>query len=148
MVLEAHPMARASSVGEALLQPLVAGDLAADVADHPAEPDAQEFERAPGALELVRVAVAPDHDRGALGHPAIALPQRHFVALGKIDQLLQRPMAQPCVGRMRDRLRLHRGVDHHPLEIAGRQRPGLVSIPPVWAALPVSAGITDASMFD
>ena len=24
----------------------------------------------------------------------------------------------------------------------------LVGIPPVWAALPVSAGITDASMFD
>ena len=27
---------------------------------------------------------------------------------------------------MRDRLRLNRGVDHHPFEIPGRQRPGLV----------------------
>ena len=81
---------------------------------------------AAGALELVRVGVAPDHDRGALGHPAIALPQRHIVALCEIDQLLQRAVAQPGVGRMGDRLRLHRGVDHHPLEIAGRQRPGLV----------------------
>jgi hypothetical protein len=35
------------------------------------------------------------------------------------DQLLQHPMAQPCVGRVG-------GVDNHPLKIAGRQRTGLV----------------------
>ena len=93
MVLEAHPMSQGEQGGEALRQPLVAGNLAADVADHPAQSDAQEFEGAPGALELVRVAIAPDHDRGALGHPAVALPQRHIVALCEIDQLLQRAMA-------------------------------------------------------
>ena len=94
------------------------------------------------------MAVAPDHDRRPLGHPAIALAQLDAVALRQSDQLLQRAMTQPGVGRVGDRLWLHRGIDHHPLEIAGRQRPHLVRIPPVWAALPVSAGITDASMFD
>jgi hypothetical protein len=45
-----------------------------DVADHAAEPGAQELERAPGPLELMRVGVAPDHDRGAFGDAPVALP--------------------------------------------------------------------------
>jgi len=52
----------------------------------------------------VRVAIAANHDRGALGHPAIALPQRHIVAVGEIDQFFQRPVAQPRIGWMCDRL--------------------------------------------
>jgi hypothetical protein len=48
MILETHPVGQGKQIGEALLERLVAGDLAADVADHPAEPDAQEFEFAPG----------------------------------------------------------------------------------------------------
>ena len=43
VILEAYPHRQGEKVGEALLEPVVAGDLAADVADHPAEPDAQEF---------------------------------------------------------------------------------------------------------
>ena len=35
-------------------------------------------------------------------------------------------MHEPGVGGMGDRLRLHGGVDHHPLEILAFQRPGLV----------------------
>ena len=35
-------------------------------------------------------------------------------------------MTQPRIGRMRDRLGLYRGVDHHQFEITGRQRTGLV----------------------
>ena len=76
-----------------LLEPLVPGDLAADVADHPAQPGAQEFEFAPRPLELMGKAVPADHDRRALGHPPIALPQRDAIAPGKIDHLLQRTMA-------------------------------------------------------
>jgi hypothetical protein len=39
VVLEAHPVRQGEEIGKALLESLVAGDLAADVADHPAEPD-------------------------------------------------------------------------------------------------------------
>ena len=126
VVLEAHPVGQGEQIGETLLQRLVAVDFAADVADHPAQSGAQELEHPPGPLELMGVGIAADHDRRALGHPDIALPQPHIVAPGQIDQLLQRPVAEPRVGRMRDRLRLHRGVDHHPFEVARRQRPGLV----------------------
>ena len=93
MILEAYPHRQSEKVGEALLEPLVAGDLAADVADYPTEPDAQEFECAPSPLELMGMGVAPDHDRSAFGHPAIALSQRYSVAFGEIDQLLQRAVA-------------------------------------------------------
>src|SRR5713226_4040742 len=84
VVLKAHAVRQGEEIGEAFLERLIAGDLAADVADHPAEPDAQELEGAPGTLELVGVAIAPDPDRGALGHPAIALPQPHIVSLRQV----------------------------------------------------------------
>ena len=57
---------------------------------------------------------------------AIALAQRHAVALGQVDQLLERPVHQPRIGRMGDRLGLHGRVDDHPLQILRRQRAGLV----------------------
>jgi hypothetical protein len=44
------------------------------------------------------------------------------VALGEADQLLDRLVSEPGVGRMGDRLRLHRRVDGDPLEVLGRQR--------------------------
>ena len=84
-------MRQSQEVGEALPQRRVAGDLAADIADHPTEPGAQELEFAPRPLELMGMSVAPDHDRRALGYPPIALPQRHIVAPRQIDQLFQRP---------------------------------------------------------
>jgi hypothetical protein len=93
VILEPYPHRQSEKVGEALLEPVVAGDLTADVADHPTEPDAQEFQCAPRPLELVGMGVASDHDRSAFGHPPIALPQWHIVALSQIDQLLQRAVA-------------------------------------------------------
>ena len=53
MVLKTHSNGQSEQVGEALRKRIVPGDLAADIADHPAEPDTQEFELAPSALELV-----------------------------------------------------------------------------------------------
>jgi hypothetical protein len=126
VILKTYPHRQREQVGKVSLERLVAGDLASDVADHAAQPNAQKLERAPGPLELVRMGVAPDHDRGALGKAPVALPQRHVVAPREIDQFFQRAMAQPRIGRMRDGFGLHRGVDHHPFQIAGRQRPGLV----------------------
>lgn len=43
---------------------------------------------------------------------AAALAQRHTVSLGEPDQLGDCSMHQQRVGRMRDRLGLHRGIDH------------------------------------
>jgi hypothetical protein len=126
VVLEPHSVSQGQKGGETLPERIVPGDLAADVADHPAEPDAQKLQFASGALELMGMGITANHDRCPFGHPPIALPQRHIVAPRQIDELLDCTMAEPRVGRVRNRLRLHRGVDHHALEIAGRQRPGLV----------------------
>ena len=89
-------------------------------------PGAQEFEFAPRPPGLTRVAVASDHDRCPLGQPVIVLPLRHTVAARQTDQLLQGLVAQLRIGRVGDRLGLHRRVDHHPFAIAARQRPALV----------------------
>src|SRR6202040_1346629 len=69
VILEAYPIGQSEKLGEALLEPVVAGDLTADIADHPTEPGAQEFEFAPRPLELVGMGIASDHDRRAFGHP-------------------------------------------------------------------------------
>ena len=66
--------------------------------------------------------IAPDHDGGALGQAQIALAQFDPLAFGQIDQLLDRAVGKPGVGRMRDRLLLHGGVHRHPLEIFGGDR--------------------------
>ena len=79
VILEADPDGQSEQVARSVLKRRIAGDLAADVADDPAEPGAQELELAPGPLELMGVGIAADHDRGALGHPQIALAQRHAV---------------------------------------------------------------------
>ena len=126
MILVAHLDGEIEQRAEARLELGIAVDLAADVADEAAEPGAQELERPAGPLELMGVGVAPDHDGGALGHPQIALAQRHALALGERHQLLDRPVHEPRVGRMRDRLGLHRGVHHHPLQVLGLDRAGLV----------------------
>lgn len=41
-----------------------------------------------------------DHGGGALGHPQIALPQRHAFLLGQVGELLNRAMGEPGVGVM------------------------------------------------
>jgi len=56
----------------------------------------------------------------------IALPQRHVVALGQINQPLQRAMEQWRIGGMGNGLGLDRVVHHHPLEVVLCQGAGLV----------------------
>src|SRR5262249_38069621 len=86
VILQTHPHRQVEQVGKAFLEGFVARDLAPDVADHAAQPNAQELERAPGPLELVRMRIAPDHERGALGDAPVALPKWHIVAPRQIDQ--------------------------------------------------------------
>ena len=71
MVLMAHLDGEITQGGEELLELRPMLDLAVDVTDHPAEPGAQELELPASPLELVCMAVAPDHDGGTLGHPQI-----------------------------------------------------------------------------
>jgi hypothetical protein len=53
VILKTYPQRQSEQFGKPLLlEGLVAVDLVADVADHPAEPNAQELQLAPGALEL------------------------------------------------------------------------------------------------
>jgi hypothetical protein len=54
-----------------------------------AEARAQELQRPPHPLELMRVGVAPDHDRRALADPAIALAQHDALDLGERHELFQ-----------------------------------------------------------
>jgi hypothetical protein len=74
VILEAHPHRQGEEVGEAFLERVAARDLAADIADHAAEPSAQEPQLAPGTLELMGMGVPADHDRGTLGNAPVALP--------------------------------------------------------------------------
>jgi hypothetical protein len=109
-----EPAARDRAIEQqvkAILERGTALGLAADVANDAAESRAQEFEFAPDALELVGMRIAPDHDGGALGQAQIALTF-DALAFGQIDQLLDRAVDQPRVGRMGDCFLLHGGV--HP----------------------------------
>jgi hypothetical protein len=72
------------------------------------------------------VAIAPDHDGGAPGHPQIALAQRHVRSAGERDQLDDGAMHEPRISRMRDRLGLHRRIDRDALQVLGLERAGLV----------------------
>lgn len=103
----------------------IAGDLAVDVADEPAEAAAQELVFAIGALELMGVRIALGRDHGPFGGPEKALPQPNPMPPGEANQLLDRLVDHPGVGRMGHRLGLDRGVDRNSLEILGRQGAGL-----------------------
>ena len=59
VILEAYPHRQREKIGEALLEPLVAGDLTANVADHPAEAGAQELEFSPRLSVLISVSAGP-----------------------------------------------------------------------------------------
>lgn len=80
----------------------------------------------PGALELMSVGIAADHDGGAHRQAQIALAQRRTVALGEPDELGEDPMHQPRVGRMRNGLGQRRGIDRHPLQVLGTDGASLV----------------------
>ena len=70
VILLPHPKRQIEQRREAILQRGVALDLAADVADDPPQPRAQEFERAAGALELMRVGLARiSHANRRIGTP-------------------------------------------------------------------------------
>jgi hypothetical protein len=107
---------------ERLLQHYLTTDLAANVADQPAKPGAQDAQLSMVAIELLGVGIAPRHHRRPLGDPRIGLPQPQPVLLGQAVEPLDRRVQQLGIGREGDVLGLHRGVDRDPRQVPGPQR--------------------------
>ena len=110
---------------ERRLQLRVTGDLAADIADQPAQPGAHLPEPAQALLVAAGVQQPGRLAPGLGRQPREGLPQLHPMALRQTVQPLDRPQDQVAVGRMRHRLGLHRGVDRHPFQLALAHRFGL-----------------------
>src|SRR5271155_4944373 len=75
LALLAHPAHQREGTGEDALQFRFAPDLAADVANDPAEIGADRLQRPLGALELFRVRVALMGDERSFSHPLVRLTQ-------------------------------------------------------------------------
>jgi len=99
LLLMADPMGEIEQRTKAILERGITFDLAANVADHAAEPGAQEFELSPGAFELMGMRIAPHHDGGALGQAQIALAKLDALALGQPTSFsIARWMSRASVG--------------------------------------------------
>ena len=72
--------------GKAGLQFGLAGDLARNIAEHPAEIGLELSELAPGSLELLGVGIALRGDQRPLADPGIALAKIDPGPLGLLDQ--------------------------------------------------------------
>ena len=129
LLLRADLRGAAEGSANACLEGRLSCDLAADVADHPAQPAAQDAQLPLMPVELLGVGVAPRHHRRALGDADIGLPQPHAVPAGQPVEPLDRRVQQLGVGREGDVLGLHRGVDRDPRQVAGAQRAGAVRHP-------------------
>ena len=114
---------------ERLLERGLTFDLAADVADDPAQPATQDTQLPLMPLELLGVGVAPRHHRSIPGDAQIGLPQSDPVLPRQAVQAPDRRMQQLGVGREADGLGLHRGIHRHPLKLARAQRAGLMRHP-------------------
>jgi hypothetical protein len=73
-LLLAHPPAKAEQVSEAALEPMVAVDLAGDVADDAAEIGLERAQSPVGARELLGMGVTLMLDQGELADPCLRLP--------------------------------------------------------------------------
>ena len=116
-LLRADLRGPAKREGERLLQCWLALNLAADVADDPAQPAAQDAQLPLVPPELFGMGVTARHHRGGLGRARIGLPQPDAVPSRQAVEPLDSRMQQLRIGRKADGLRLHRGVDRDPLEV-------------------------------
>jgi hypothetical protein len=129
VLLRADLRGPAKREGERLLQRWLALDFAADVADDPAQPAAQDAQLPLMPLELLGMGIAARHHRSSLGDPQVGLPQPHAVPARQAVQSSDRRMQQLGIGWEGDRLRLHCGVDRDPLEVVAAQGTGAVRYP-------------------
>ncbi|ESX09211.1 hypothetical protein X767_32960 [Mesorhizobium sp. LSJC264A00] len=124
-LLRQEPLDEPEQPGKSGLEFGIAGDLAADVAEHPAEIGAKALEFATHPAELPGMRIAARPHRRCLGQPHVALPEHDAVPLGLTHQDLDCLEVEPAVGRMGDRLRLHRRIDGDPLQRTGLRSPRL-----------------------
>ena len=96
---------------------------AAQVAHHPAGVALQCTQRLAHPLELTGVGVSADLRRQPRRQARIALAQLDPGLGGERHQLPPRRLVEPGVGRIRDGLLHHRGVDRHPLQALVLDRP-------------------------
>jgi hypothetical protein len=82
------------------LDVLMAGDLAADVADQPAQTRAQDAQFSAVTVELLGMGIAPRHHRRAFGDADVGLPQPQPVLVGEAVILGHRHIA-PSVEKWR-----------------------------------------------
>ena len=103
--------------GKRRLDVLMAGYLAADITDQPAQTRAQDAQFPTVAIELLGVGVAPRHHRRAFGDAQVGLPQPYPVLAGEAVRAPDGGVQQFGVGREADGLWLHGGIDRHPRQI-------------------------------
>src|SRR3979409_1844614 len=111
-LLRSYPSSEAEQGSQAALEPVVAVDLAGNVADDAAEIGLERAQCPVGALELLGMGVTLMLDQGELADPRIGLPELHAQLFGQLHQLLTGPVHQLGVGREGNVLRLYRGVDN------------------------------------
>ncbi len=92
--------------------------LARDIAQHPPQDRALTSQHALHALELACMRIAARLAAQGRTLPCVALPQPDAVTLGQQHQFLACHLQQPTIGRIGNRLFLHRGVHDHPRQLA------------------------------
>src|ERR1700675_1437594 len=105
LLLRADLRGPAKREGERLFQCRLALDLAADVADDPAQSAAQDTQLALMPPELFGMGVAARHHRGGLGDARIGLPQPDAMPSCQAVEALDGRMQQLGIGRKGDGLR-------------------------------------------
>src|SRR5579862_4742554 len=119
-ILFQHAAGQVQGRHEERAERVVAGGLAANVADDATGIGFELAKRLVGALELMGMGVALVRDQRPLADPAIGLAKADAALFGQPHQPLARPVDQLGVGREHHCLGLHRGIDDHAREVLRR----------------------------
>src|SRR6476620_11343240 len=116
-LLLSHPSRQAQQPGEFGIEAGITFDLAGNVPDDAAEIGLECAQSPVGALELLGMGVTLILDEGELADSHVRLPELDAEPFGQLHQLLAGPVQQLGVGRERNVLRLHRGIDNDAREV-------------------------------
>jgi hypothetical protein len=105
-LLGEQPIDQGEGAGKVRRQGLIAGELAPDVARHPAEKGLEPLDFTLGTVVLAGMQIRAGLAQRPLAEPRIALAQAEAVPGGEADQDLAATMIEPGIGGMGYRLRL------------------------------------------